>query len=129
MVTKMEQMPSRRRANQREVVRNRNQAAVQHKEMCYSLDSHSSDKLYVSEARRNVEADLSAGPDGHRRFSGTSPLLQRLGSSTDPEEMRTGGRRLDSELQMTKRRGWWHMSTLLWFASRLCDTHWWPRGV
>ena len=48
---------------------------------------------------KSAEADLSAGPDGRRRLSGTSPPLQRLGSSTGPEETRTGGRRLDSELQ------------------------------
>lgn len=42
--------------------------------------------------------DVNAGPDRHRRISETSPLPEMLGWSTGPEEMRTGGRRLDFEL-------------------------------
>lgn len=105
MVTKMEQMPSRRTANHLEVVRKRNQAAVDAEEsvlldwMCDVLHTHQQVELQLR------TANLSAGPGGRRRFSGTSPRRRRLGWSTGPEETRTGGRRRDSELQDRKTDG------------------------
>ncbi len=75
MVTKTEQMPSRRRANQREVVRNRNQASVQDK---YTCDTAHKNLALIHVESSSTEADLSAGPDEHQSLSGTFPLLQRL---------------------------------------------------
>lgn len=50
------------------------------------------------------DKNLSAGPDVRQKFSGTSPQRRRLGSSTDPEEMKKGGRRRDCELQERRRQ-------------------------
>lgn len=52
-----------------------------------------------TDAMFKVKEHLSAGPDERRRLSLIFPQLLGLGSSTGPEETRTGGRRLDSELQ------------------------------
>lgn len=58
----------------------------------------------VNSESKSAEADYpSAGPDGRQTPSGTAPPLRRLGSSTGPEETKTGGRRLDSELEGRRR--------------------------
>lgn len=94
----MEQIPSRRRANQRDVVRNRNQASVNVEQINKWLCSDQS--FYaIRKKEKSKVSDVSAGLDSHQRLSGTCPLPEMLGWSTSLEEMRTSGRRPDFELE------------------------------
>lgn len=65
--------------------------------------SHSAQTQSIKVQKRpesgDAEGNPSVDPDRCQTHSGISPQPRRLGSSTGPEETKTGGRRRDSELQ------------------------------
>lgn len=127
----MEQIPSRRRANHRDVVRKRNQASVNVEQISKWLWSGQS--YYVTWKKKKKVSDVSAGLDSHQRLSGTCPLPEMLGWSTSLEEMRTSGRRPDFELEdeehtWTARLRIRNAQNLI-FNVALGKTHWLTQGA
>lgn len=111
MATNEEQIPSRRTANQRDVVRNKNQASGRRTTHNHVSDNTHADFQHLTLLRCRpvckqhsgagdlLGADLCEGLDTRRTSPGSAAELRRPGWWPGLGGRRTGGRTRDSELQ------------------------------